>query len=102
MTTRELWVAFMRACDCTYSLARSLPIPIGDRVDNPFIVQYAVYHHYRALGWVVKNGIKFCVDYLLYRRGPVFSHAEYVDIIFLVKADDIYGTQIRHCCHPCL
>jgi tRNA-splicing endonuclease subunit Sen2 len=24
----------------------------------------------------VKNGVKFCVDYILYKRGPVFHHAE--------------------------
>ena len=44
--------------------------------DNPFLINYMVYHHYRALGWVVRGGLKFCVDYLLYKRGPVFSHAE--------------------------
>ncbi|KIR30541.1 tRNA-splicing endonuclease subunit Sen2 [Cryptococcus deuterogattii LA55] len=43
--------------------------------DNPALVSYAVYHHFRSLGWVVKDGIKFCVDWLLYRRGPVFSHS---------------------------
>ena len=49
---------------------------VPDRFDNPFIINYAVYHHYRSLGWVVKGGTKFCVDYLLYKRGPVFQHAE--------------------------
>lgn len=48
------------------------------RPDNPFLLSYVVYHHFRSLGWVVKSGTKFCVDYLLYKRGPVFSHAEYV------------------------
>lgn len=46
------------------------------RFDNPFIINYVVYHHYRSLGWVARGGVKFCVDYLLYKRGPVFSHAE--------------------------
>ena len=41
-------------------------------------MHYAAYHYYRSLGWVVKGGIKFCVDYLLYKRGPVFQHAEYI------------------------
>lgn len=41
-------------------------------------MSYAVYHHYRSLGWVVKAGVKFCVDWLLYKRGVVFTHAEYV------------------------
>lgn len=48
---------------------------------EPFLLNYAVYHHFRALGWVVRPGIKFGVDYLLYYRGPVFSHAEFAVII---------------------
>jgi tRNA-splicing endonuclease subunit Sen2 len=43
--------------------------------DDPFLVSYVAYHHFRSLGWVVKPGIKFSCDWLLYRRGPVFSHA---------------------------
>ena len=45
--------------------------------DDPFMLSYAVYHHYRSLGWVVRSGVKFGVDYLLYNRGPAFSHAEF-------------------------
>jgi tRNA-splicing endonuclease subunit Sen2 len=49
--------------------------------DDPFMVSYVVYHHFRSLGWVVRSGVKFGVDYLLYNRGPVFAHAEYAVII---------------------
>ncbi|KAI4241388.1 MAG: hypothetical protein L6R40_004564 [Gallowayella cf. fulva] len=49
--------------------------------DDPFLLSYVVYHHFRSLGWVVRPGIKFAVDYLLYNRGPVFSHAEFAVII---------------------
>ena len=45
--------------------------------DDPFMLSYAVYHHYRSLGWVVRSGVKFSVDYLIYNRGPAFSHAEF-------------------------
>lgn len=75
MTLRDIWASFQGA---------HRPISIGVtpflwfRFDNPFLVHYAVYHHFRSLGWVVKGGIKFCVDYLLYKRGPVFHHAESV------------------------
>lgn len=55
--------------------------------DNPALVSYAVYHHFRSLGWVVKDGIKFCVDWLLYRRGPVFSHSAFACVIIPVYAD---------------
>lgn len=43
--------------------------------DDPFLVSYIAYHHFRSIGWVVKPGIKFCCDWLLYRRGPAFSHS---------------------------
>ena len=49
--------------------------------DDPFLLSYVVYHHFRSLGWVVRPGIKFAVDYLLYLRGPVFAHAQFAIII---------------------
>lgn len=49
--------------------------------DDPFVISYAVYHHFRSLGWIVRSGVKFGVDYLLYNRGPVFSHAEFAVVI---------------------
>lgn len=51
------------------------------RPDNPFLLKYIVLHHYRSLGWVVRPGIKFAVDYLLYNRGPAFTHAEFAIMI---------------------
>ncbi|KAB5531451.1 hypothetical protein GE09DRAFT_1177458 [Coniochaeta sp. 2T2.1] len=45
--------------------------------NDPFLVHYAVYHHFRSLGWVPRHGIKFGVDWMLYTRGPVFDHAEF-------------------------
>jgi len=42
-----------------------------------FIQRYAAYHHFRALGWVVRSGIKFGTDFLLYKNGPDFFHASY-------------------------
>lgn len=69
----------------------SLPIPdapaLAPQFDNPFLIQYIVYHHYRSLGWVIKGGIKFCVDYLLYKRGPVFAHAEFAVVVCPVYED---------------
>ncbi|KAI0741551.1 hypothetical protein C8Q80DRAFT_1194920 [Daedaleopsis nitida] len=58
-----------------------------NRFDNPFLVNYAAYHYYRSLGWVVKGGIKFCVDLLLYKRGPVFHHAEFAIVVVPVYED---------------
>lgn len=75
MSLHTIWHAFQ---SCHFSpLTSHLPISDSLRSDNPFIINYVVYHHYKSLGWVIKSGIKFCVDYLLYKRGPVFNHAEY-------------------------
>ncbi|KAH3965955.1 tRNA-splicing endonuclease subunit Sen2 [Parastagonospora nodorum] len=49
--------------------------------DSQFILRYVVFHHFRSLGWVVRPGIKFAVDYLLYLRGPAFHHAEFAIMI---------------------
>jgi tRNA-splicing endonuclease subunit Sen2 len=88
MTLQQIWNAFQNA----YSYPSIMPSPHQlNRLDNPFLVNYVVYHHYRSLGWVIKGGIKFCVDYLLYKRGPVFHHAESVPTILY------NGRQISPC-----
>ncbi|CAK5273872.1 unnamed protein product [Mycena citricolor] len=61
--------------------------PVDLQFDNPFLINYIVYHHYRSLGWVVRGGIKFCVDYMLYKRGPVFNHAEFSVVVCPVYED---------------
>ncbi|XP_022822596.1 tRNA-splicing endonuclease subunit Sen2 [Spodoptera litura] len=50
-------------------------------VDGRFLSKYVVYHYYRSKGYVVKPGIKFGGDYLLYKEGPAAYHADYVVII---------------------
>ncbi|KAH8702299.1 hypothetical protein BGW36DRAFT_372547 [Talaromyces proteolyticus] len=57
--------------------------------DNKFLVSYVAYHHFRSLGWVVRSGVKFGVDYLLYNRGPVFAHAEFA-LLILPSYEDPY------------
>lgn len=49
--------------------------------DDPFMVNYVVYHHFRSLGWVPRSGVKFSADLMLYVRGPVFTHAEFAVLI---------------------
>jgi len=48
---------------------------------DPFLLTYTAYHHYRALGWVIRPGLKFGCDFLLYYRGPAFSHAEFAILV---------------------
>ncbi|KAM0328638.1 hypothetical protein ACHAQA_005050 [Verticillium albo-atrum] len=55
--------------------------------DDTFLVNYAVYHHFRSLGWVPRPGIKFGMDWMLYAKGPVFDHAEFGVIIMPSYSD---------------
>ncbi|KAF8075083.1 hypothetical protein FPV67DRAFT_1407983 [Lyophyllum atratum] len=84
MNLKQLWTA----CQISH-LPPMIPANPNPplQFDNPFLIHYVVYHHYRSLGWVVKGGIKFCVDYLLYKRGPVFTHAEFALVVCPVYED---------------
>lgn len=70
MTIDEMWTAFTRA-------------------DKAFPMRYAVYHHYRTKGWVVKSGLKFGTDWVLYPVGPPFYHAQYTVLIQCVWSDTL-------------
>ncbi|KAF9978307.1 tRNA splicing endonuclease subunit sen2 [Actinomortierella ambigua] len=76
MTIRECWSRFAMA-----SSAKDRHIAFKDSVpcgwENPFTIRYVAYHHFRSHGWVVKDGLKYGVDFLLYRKGVVFGHSEY-------------------------
>ncbi|KYQ60242.1 tRNA-splicing endonuclease subunit Sen2 [Trachymyrmex zeteki] len=54
-----------------------------------FIQKYVVYHYYRSKGWVVKPGLKYGGDFLLYKEGPPFYHASYIVIIEVADADSL-------------
>jgi tRNA-splicing endonuclease subunit Sen2 len=60
--------------------------------DDPFLLNYVVYHHYRSLGWCVRGGAKFSCDFMLYDRGPVFSHAEFAILIIPSYTDPYWSS----------
>ena len=60
--------------------------------DDTFLVNYVAYHYYRSLGWCVRGGAKFSCDFLLYNRGPVFSHAEFAILIIPSYTDPYWSS----------
>ncbi|GFY68658.1 tRNA-splicing endonuclease subunit Sen2, partial [Trichonephila inaurata madagascariensis] len=60
-----------------------------------FPVMYTAYHHFRSKGWIVKSGIKFGADYVLYKDGPPFYHATYSVLVRTLKENlkDIKGVK---------
>nr|CAD7392357.1 unnamed protein product [Timema cristinae] len=53
-----------------------------------FVQKYVAYHHFRSKGWVVKPGLKFGGDFLLYKQGPMFYHASYIVLVEVIKVED--------------
>ncbi|KAJ6496806.1 hypothetical protein DFH09DRAFT_342926 [Mycena vulgaris] len=86
LSIQQIWIAFQAAYLTPQLFVSPKPTPVL-QLDNPFLINYIVYHHYRSLGWVVRGGIKFCVDYMLYKRGPVFNHAEFSVVVCPVYED---------------
>ena len=82
---------------------RTLPAALEEPIapDNPFLVAYVTYHHYRSQGWVARSGIKFSVDWVLYKGsdgslppsigsrgvGPPGGHAEFSVMVIKEYAD---------------
>ncbi|XP_015599327.1 tRNA-splicing endonuclease subunit Sen2 [Cephus cinctus] len=54
-----------------------------------FVQKYVVYHYFRSKGWVVKSGLKYGGDFLLYKQGPPFYHASYIVILEVLDADTL-------------
>ncbi|KAJ2611280.1 tRNA splicing endonuclease subunit sen2 [Coemansia sp. RSA 1365] len=49
---------------------------------DDFDLKYAAYYYYRAKGWVVRSGLKFGSDFLLYGKGgPARSHSQYSVVV---------------------
>ncbi len=76
------------------SVTRSLPDPIPSSLSNwvrnssdpwpmcqklvsqnKFFQRFLSYYHYRRQGLIVRDGIKFASDWLLYQYGPTLDHA---------------------------
>ena len=75
------WQTFLRdGAVMRTALPRQIDVkddPRMTRFDSPFLIAYASYHHYRSMGWVVRSGVKFCCEWVLYGQGgPVGGHAE--------------------------
>ncbi|KAI1362960.1 hypothetical protein F5Y08DRAFT_257107 [Xylaria arbuscula] len=86
MATEELFHLFRQLSYAPSDTAAMQP-------DDPFLIQYAVYHHFRSLGWVPRPGIKFGVDWLLYICGPVFAHAEFAVMVLPAYTDPYWKTR---------
>lgn len=52
--------------------------------DGDFIGKYVAYRYYKKQGWVPKSGLKFGVDFLLYKHGPAYYHSSYGVLVRMI------------------
>ena len=88
MPYEALFLSFALGAVCVLSENREL-LPqelfkVFAESNNRFIYDYVTYHHFRSKGWCVRSGVKFGTDFILYRRGPPFSHAEFAIMVMPV------------------
>ena len=50
-------------------------------LDTSFPARYAAYAHYRAGNWVPKSGLKFGVDFTLYKDNPSSYHSSFAVVV---------------------
>lgn len=46
-------------------------------LSSSFCSRYAAYQHYRAGNWVPKSGLKFGMDFVLYKESPLSYHSSF-------------------------
>ncbi|XP_053692517.1 tRNA-splicing endonuclease subunit Sen2 [Sabethes cyaneus] len=46
-----------------------------------FLSSYAAYIFFKSKNWVIKSGLKFGGDYILYQKGPQYFHASFIALI---------------------
>lgn len=61
-------------------------MPLNKLIDGDFLnktlVRFVVYSALRNKGYIVREGVKFGADYLVYdKKGPVFQHSDYSIVI---------------------
>uniref|UniRef100_A0A182Y5W8 tRNA-intron lyase n=1 Tax=Anopheles stephensi TaxID=30069 RepID=A0A182Y5W8_ANOST len=49
------------------------------KVKQNFLACYSAYLYLKSKNWVIKSGIKFGGDFVIYVKGPQFYHASYIE-----------------------
>ncbi|KAL0483807.1 tRNA-splicing endonuclease subunit [Acrasis kona] len=64
-----------------------------------FLSRYASYHYFRCRGWIVKSGVKYGCDFMLYRLGPELDHSKYCTRIVPIingQKDEMPWKELQH------
>lgn len=51
------------------------------KLNSNFLELYVAYHYMKSKNWIIKSGLKFGGDFILYQKGPQFFHASYIVLV---------------------
>ncbi|KAH8281850.1 hypothetical protein KR054_003308, partial [Drosophila jambulina] len=63
------------------------------QLNNRFVENLACYLYLKSKNWVIKSGIKFGGDFLIYKLGPRFYHASFLVIVQTSSDVDYYQSK---------
>jgi tRNA-splicing endonuclease subunit Sen2 len=65
--------------------------------ESYFVSRYVVYHHFRSKGYVVRCGLKYGSDYVIYKKGPGLDHALYsVNVVLPQDEHSLTWKDLHH------
>lgn len=62
-----------------------------------FVPRYVAYSYYQERGWVPKSGLKFGVDFVLYKHGPITHHSTYAVIVRMISGETTQDQDSKTC-----
>ncbi|XP_039435209.1 tRNA-splicing endonuclease subunit Sen2 [Culex pipiens pallens] len=65
-------------------------------IKKDFIPSYAAFMYLKSRNWIIRSGLKFGGDFLLYQKGPQFFHASYIVLIQTYQSGKILTTSGRN------
>eukprot|EP01018_Ginkgo_biloba_P024011 Gb_26080 [translate_table: standard] len=75
-----------------------------------FVQHYKAYSHLRSKNWVVRSGLQYGADFVVYRHHPALVHSEFQrGASFCLQSQQVHQVDIKHqqrylcsCCDYCL
>ncbi|ESQ37459.1 hypothetical protein EUTSA_v10002801mg, partial [Eutrema salsugineum] len=64
-----------------------------------FATSYKAYSHLRSKNWIVRSGLQYEVDFVVYRHHPSLVHSEYAVVVRSIEVNDrLRVWSDIHCC----
>uniref|UniRef100_A0A182Q5K0 tRNA-intron lyase n=1 Tax=Anopheles farauti TaxID=69004 RepID=A0A182Q5K0_9DIPT len=62
------------------------------KIKKHFLASYCAYLYLKSKNWIIKSGLKFGGDFVIYVKGPQFNHASYIVLVQVMVDGKQIGT----------